>query len=79
MSDEVEETEGEDEFMVTGRIIVEAGMTSEGDLQWRWKREDIEPALALGFVSVIEHELKCDIASSPNEGDDDEDDDEYGI
>ena len=74
MSDEIEETNEDDEFMVTGRIVVEAGMTAEGDLQWRWKREDIEPALALGFVEVMAHELKCDMANSSYGEEEDEDD-----
>lgn len=64
MSDELENIEEEDEFMVTGRIVIEAGMNSQGELQWRWKREDIEPALALGFLIVMIDEIKADISQS---------------
>ncbi len=73
MSDDLEHIEEEeDEFMVTGRITIEAGMNSEGKLQWRWKNEDIETALALGFIVVIHDELKDDIRNMIEEEDEDD-------
>jgi hypothetical protein len=65
-----EEREEEDDFFVTGTIIVQAGLSPEGELQWRWKYNDIEPALVLGFLEVMKDEVKDDIRGSVQEDDD---------
>lgn len=66
----------DDGFFVTGHIIIQAGMTADGEPQWRWVREDIEPALALGFITVMADELKTDIRSEAYNLDDEEDEEE---
>lgn len=57
----------EDSFFVTGKIIVESGCLPDGSLQWRWRRDDIEPALALGFLEIMREELKRDIIEASQE------------
>jgi hypothetical protein len=70
-----EDTFPDDGFFVTGQITIQAGMTADGEPQWRWMREDIEPALALGFITVMLDELKADIRQSVQELDEEEDED----
>ena len=66
-----DEEQDDDTFIVTGKILVESGLSPEGELQWRFKYDDIEPALALGFLEVMKDEIKEDIRSSVEKEDDD--------
>jgi len=71
MTDHLIDPDNEDEFFVTGRITVEAGLSPEGELQWRWKYDDLEPALVLGFLEVMRDEVKDDIRNNVQREDDD--------
>lgn len=72
IEEDAAEDNEDDGFFITGHATIQAGMTETGELQWRWKNNDIELALLLGFLVVMQDEIKDDIRAAIENTDEDD-------